>query len=121
MTNELASTVASNIRRYRKALKISISTLAERSELGDDFLGAVERGKKTLSLGTLANVASGLGVRPEDLVRRRGETEPRGSTSRQLQRFLLGLSESQKADTLALLIRLRSPKRVRALLIALGG
>lgn len=121
MTNELTSIVATNIRRYRKALKISISTLAERSDLGDDFLGNVERGKKALSLATLGQVASGLGVSPEDLVRQRAVAKPEGSSSRQLQAFLRGLNESQKADVLAILLKLRRPERVRALKTAMGA
>jgi len=119
--DKLAATVAVNIRRYRKARDLSVSALAERAEIGNDYLGHLERGAKTPSLEMLARIASGLGVGPEDLVRQRVKPETPSSVTRRLQSFLRGLNETQKADVLAVLIKLRRADRVHALRVALGA
>ena len=119
--DKLAATVAINIRRYREAQDMSVGTLAERAEIGNDYLGHIERGAKTPSLEMLAKIAAGLGVSPEDLVRQRAKPESPSSATRRLQAYLRGLNESQKADVLAILVRLRRPERVKALRAALGA
>ena len=68
-----------------------------------------------------ARIASGLGVGPEDLVRQRVKPETPSSVTRRLQSFLRGLNETQKADVLAVLIKLRRADRVHALRVALGA
>lgn len=118
---ELASRVALNIRRRRKALGLSIGALADRADVGEDYLGHIEHARKLPSLEVVAKVASGLGVGLEDLVRKGGEPTPSGSTTRRLQNYLSGLSEAQKADVLAILTKLKRAERVRALRTALGA
>lgn len=100
---------------------MSVGALSERAEIGNDYLGHLERGAKTPSLEMLSKIASGLGVSPEDLVRQRAKAESPSSATRRLQSFLRGLNESQKADVLAVLVKLGRPDRVRALRIALGA
>lgn len=117
---ELSSKIAANIRRHRKALKMSIGSLAERAELGDDYLGHIERGAKVPSLEVLGKIATGLGVGIEALVRQVTPERP-GPVNRRLQNFLRGLTEGQKGDALAILTKLRRPERVRALRVALGA
>ncbi len=117
----LSSIVAVNIRRRRKALKMSLPALAERADLSDDFLGHLERGAKSPSLETLGKLANGLGVGPEDLLRKSGGPELPGSASGRLQAYLRGLTESQKADVLAILTKLKRAERVHAMRVALGA
>ena len=50
------------VRRHRKARGLTIEQLAERAELSKNFIGAVERGEKNPSLGTLVAIARGLEV-----------------------------------------------------------
>lgn len=117
----LVATVAVNIRRYREARDMSVGALAERAEIGNDYLGHIERGAKVPSLEMLSKIASGLGVSPEDLVRQGTKPESPRSVTRRLQTYLRGLNERQKADVLAVLVKLRRPERVRALRTALGA
>ena len=118
---ELASRIAQNVRRRRTSLKISLGGLADRCDVGEDYLGHIERATKIPSLEVLGKIATGLGVNLEDLVGHGTTTIPPSSINGRLQAHLRGLSEAQKEDVLALLIKLRRSERVRALRIALGA
>jgi transcriptional regulator with XRE-family HTH domain len=50
------------VRRLRKGRGLTIEQLAERAELSTNYLGAVERGEKNPSLGTVVSIARGLDV-----------------------------------------------------------
>lgn len=50
------------VRRLRKARRLTIERLAELAELSTNYLGAVERGEKNPSLGTIIGIARGLQV-----------------------------------------------------------
>jgi transcriptional regulator with XRE-family HTH domain len=50
------------VRRLRKARHLTIEQLAELAELSTNYLGAVERGEKNPSLGTVIGIARGLEV-----------------------------------------------------------
>lgn len=50
------------VRRLRKARHLTIEQLAELAELSTNYLGAVERGEKNPSLGTVIAIARGLKV-----------------------------------------------------------
>lgn len=118
---ELSGTLAVNIRQRRKALKLSIGALADRADVGEDYLGHVERAKKLPSIEVLAKIASGLAVDAGDLLRQESAPEPVGTVTRRLQTFLRGLNDTQKADVLAILGKLRRAERIAALRLALGA
>jgi transcriptional regulator with XRE-family HTH domain len=56
------------VRRLRKARHLTIEQLAELAELSTNYLGAVERGEKNPSLGTVLAIARGLEVPPGALL-----------------------------------------------------
>ena len=56
------------VRRLRKARRLTIEQLAERAELSTNYLGAVERGEKNPSLSTIVGIAQGLAVAPGALL-----------------------------------------------------
>ena len=56
------------IREKRKEKGWKITELAEKAELGDDYLGKIERGQGIASLATLVNIANALNVGLDSLV-----------------------------------------------------
>ena len=50
------------IRQERKKLNLTQSALAEAAGISDSFLGALERGERSLSLDTLIRLVNRLGV-----------------------------------------------------------
>ena len=61
--------IGSRIRNERKKRKFTIAELAERSEISSNFLGNIERGVDTPSVETLINIANGLLVGADALVK----------------------------------------------------
>ena len=119
--DELSAAIAANVRRQRKALGLSIGALADRADVGEDYLGHVERGRKCPSLEVLAKIASGLGTEPEDLLKKAPAAGSGGSANQRLLVFLRGMSEAQKADVLAILAKLKRADRIHALRVAVGA
>src|SRR5436309_2241259 len=60
--------VGGNIRRMRKAKRLTLEQLAERAESNPKYLGAVERGEENIGLNKLAQVAAALRVQPYELL-----------------------------------------------------
>jgi transcriptional regulator with XRE-family HTH domain len=60
------------VRAERTRQGISQEELAHRSGLSTAFMSRVERGTKTVSLETIAKVASGLGLKGGELLLRAG-------------------------------------------------
>lgn len=56
------------IRERRRRISLSQETLAEKAELHPNYVGRVERGEESISLGALVRVAAALDVRLKDLV-----------------------------------------------------
>ena len=63
----LQRSVSLSIRLFRERLGISQEAFADRIGMHRAYYGAIERGKKNLTLQTLERVAEGLGVRPSRL------------------------------------------------------
>lgn len=67
--------LADKIKRLRIAEGLSQEELAERCRLHRTYIGAIERGERNITLNTLYDIASALGVSPAELIsesRRRG-------------------------------------------------
>ena len=56
------------VREYRTEQQLTLEMLAERSDLHENYVGAVERGERNLSLYNVWRLASGLGLPVADLV-----------------------------------------------------
>jgi transcriptional regulator with XRE-family HTH domain len=64
------------VRRRRKAQKLTLEKLAERAGLTPHYLSTVETGKRDPSVSTLLSLARGLGVPPGDLLEGSGDVSP---------------------------------------------
>lgn len=60
--SRILKAVGAQVRSLRKARKLSQEQLAERADLHYTMIGAVERGKRNITLENLAKIAKGLGV-----------------------------------------------------------
>ena len=56
------SSIGENIRKYRKARKMTQETLAERAGLSVNYIGSIERGEKLPSLETFIEIVNQIGV-----------------------------------------------------------
>ena len=56
------------VREYRTEQQLTLEMLAERSDLHENYVGAVERCERNLSLYNVWRLASGLGLPVADLV-----------------------------------------------------
>jgi transcriptional regulator with XRE-family HTH domain len=69
MTEEqLLDLFRDNMRAIREELGISQSELARRVGKCPGYICDVERGRRSVNLGTLASIADGLGVNPSQLI-----------------------------------------------------
>lgn len=60
-------TLGENIRKYRKALKISQEELAFMISSARNYVGCIERAEKAPSLAVIFDIAQALGIKVEDL------------------------------------------------------
>ena len=65
--------VAENVRRFRKEQGWSQEYCAERCDLHRTYIGAVERGERNITLGTLDRIATAMGTTATDLMTPRGK------------------------------------------------
>lgn len=70
----IIATVAKNVLRLRKGLKLSQEKLGFEAGLDRTYISLVERQQRNFSIGVLAQLAKGLGVKPSELV----EPPPKG-------------------------------------------
>lgn len=64
----LRRTVADNVRRLRRGLKMSQENLAAEAQLHRTYVGAIERAERNLSLDNIERLALALKVAPADLL-----------------------------------------------------
>ena len=64
------------VREFRTEQQLTLEMLAEKSDLHENYVGAVERGERNLSLYNVWRIAHGLGVAPADLMQALPEREP---------------------------------------------
>ncbi|WP_337847880.1 helix-turn-helix transcriptional regulator [Sphingomonas sp.] len=60
----LRSILATNVRRYRRALGLSQQHFALEIEMDRTYFGGVERGERNVSIDNLERIAKGLGISP---------------------------------------------------------
>ena len=72
--------VGNNIRILRKNRGLSQEELPEQCGLHRTYVGAIERGERNITLGTLEKFAKALNVRPEALLVRKDEANKRKSS-----------------------------------------
>ncbi|MBB4642710.1 helix-turn-helix domain-containing protein [Rhizorhapis suberifaciens] len=60
----LRAIVATNIRRYRKALGISQQDFAYDIEMDRTYFGGIERGERNVAIDNIERIATGLKVSP---------------------------------------------------------
>ena len=65
----------SRLREFRVAKQLTLEMLADRADLHANYVGAVERGERNLSLYNIWRIAYGLGVAPADLMQALPERE----------------------------------------------
>lgn len=61
--------VAQNIRKARKARRLTQVDLARMSGLHRTFIGGIERRERNITLQTLAQIANALNVAPHELLK----------------------------------------------------
>ncbi|MBP2389669.1 helix-turn-helix domain-containing protein [Aeromicrobium fastidiosum] len=69
MTSELQKTVGRRLRERRRELGLSQEAMAEQLGYHRTFLGSVERGERNLTLASVEQLATSLGVPALDLLR----------------------------------------------------
>jgi transcriptional regulator with XRE-family HTH domain len=67
---DLNRNVAENLRLMRERRGLSQEALAARCRLHRTYIGAIERSERNITLKTLAQLATALGVEAPDLLRR---------------------------------------------------
>ncbi len=72
-SDHLAAAFGEVLRELRTAAHLSQEQLAEAASLHRNYVGLVERGLNSPSLSAIAALASALGSRPSDLLRRAEE------------------------------------------------
>ena len=65
--------VAENVRRLRKSRRWSQEYCAERCGLHRTYIGAVERGERNITLGTLDSIATAMGTTALGLMTPKGK------------------------------------------------
>ena len=65
----------SRLREFRVAKQLTLEMLADRADLHANYVGAVERGERNLSLYNVWRIAHGRGVAPADLMQELPERE----------------------------------------------
>jgi transcriptional regulator with XRE-family HTH domain len=56
-----------NLSKLRKEAKLTQAELAYRCDFDRTYIGAIERGEKSVTVNTLAKLANGLGIRIAEL------------------------------------------------------
>lgn len=70
--------LAKNLKRLRAAREWSQEQFGAECNLHRTYVGAIERGERNVTLNTLLDISSALGVSAAELI---SESEPRGKTS----------------------------------------
>lgn len=68
MNHVTLETLGENIKKYRKQIGYTQEQLAGLTDLSVQYIGNIERGKTTASIGTLVNICNALSVSPNQLL-----------------------------------------------------
>ena len=66
---DLRKEIAANVYRIRRELDLTQEQMSLRVGIDAGWIGAVERGERSITVDTLSNLAAAYGVRPHDLIR----------------------------------------------------
>jgi len=66
---KLADVVGANIRRLRRAKKLSLERLAARCDMDVKYLGQIERSEANCTIAVIERIAEALAIEPADLLR----------------------------------------------------
>ena len=68
---DIYETISANIKAYRKEAKITQAELADRANYSHEFIRRIEapNSKKYFSIDTLVQIAKGLNIKVEDLLK----------------------------------------------------
>lgn len=114
---DLVALIATGIRRCRIDQALTIEKLAERSGVDASYLAHIEIKTKTPSLAVLARIIDGLGVSAEQVFW--GPPIKGDKLGRRLLNILRGVGPHQQAEMLAVLMKLRDRRELRALKVLL--
>ena len=73
MNVDILEVFGGNVKRYREALGLSQEAFAEKCGLHRTYISAVERQRRSISLGNVQKIADALGVEPYLLFVEEGE------------------------------------------------
>lgn len=98
---QIAEKVGARIRQIRKSQKLTQAQLAEKTDLSDDYIGAIERGSRSPSLEVLEKIAQALQISLKDLF-----DFPEGKPTKQEQLLtgLHGFLKNKAADQIELIL-----------------
>lgn len=68
MTNSTVKLLQENVKKYRKEQGLTQLKLSLLAEVSQDYITAIERGKRTPSIKRLCMIAKALGVEPYKLL-----------------------------------------------------
>ena len=121
--NSLLKEMAAAIRSRRRDAGLTINQLAELAGIDSGFLSYIETGKKAPSIPTAAKIAGALDMRLSDLFEGTSLRRPQSNykLERQVIAVLHGCSAEQKKAMLALLKKMRNPRRLEALQLLIAA
>lgn len=96
------------VRRRRRALKLTLEQLAERAGLTPNYIGTVENGHRDPSLSTVVALAKGLGVAPGELLGGIGNLSSRALEAAKLME---GMQPELQSAMLELIYALHKKRR----------
>lgn len=67
MSQELQKLFGQNVRRFRKAQRMTQEEFASKAGINRSYLGGVERGQRTICMDNIAKIAQALAVSPDVL------------------------------------------------------
>lgn len=108
---QVAKQLGREIRRRRKAKRLTLERLAEKVNYSIEHLSGIEHGHRTPSFGGLLNIAKALDTSLADLFRFHGRPLPR--SREQAARKVAKILNDWDEDRLAILLELLSTLRPR--------
>jgi transcriptional regulator with XRE-family HTH domain len=102
--SSLARKVGVRIQQLRKSQKLTQAEFAENTDLSVDYIGSIERGDRTPSLGVLERISEALDISLKDLFDFPEEEIP--SRHEKLVTMLNGFIKKRSADDIELILDL---------------
>jgi len=97
---ETRKLLGGRLRELRKAKKLTLETLAEKSGVGEKYLGGIERGTENPTITTLEKVADALSVKLQQLVTFEHQLQGERNLRRRIMQILNKCDETELRDIL---------------------